>query len=294
MVDDEESFRSITSKMLTRRGFHTTMAASGEEAIALLKTSEQNVVVLDMKMPGMDGHATLVEIKKIKPTIPVIMLTGYAVVESARYSFREGAFDYLSKPCDIDLLAAKINEAASADIHDRANAEKTAGELMIPLEDYTTIDPDVTVREGIACLKESFESAIATGKVMETGHRSIVVLDKSGRVQGILSIFDLIRALQPEYLSYPKPSTADSLHYSPIFWRGMFTSQAMALGEKRVGDIMSEAVREVDAHTNLMELTHLMFTKQIRRLVVTEGGKPVGIVREQEIFFELARILAAN
>ncbi len=291
MVDDEEQFRATTSKILSRRGYATSMAASGEEALALIRKTDQDVVVLDIKMPGMDGHQTLAEIKKIKPDVPVIMLTGHGDVDSAKKSITEGAFDYLSKPCDIDLLAARINEAVAAKVHLGPGEEKTAGDIMIPLADYTTIDPDSTVREGILALKKSFEGAMATGKVMETGHRSIVVIEKSGNVVGILSIFDLIKALQPVYVSFPKPSTADSLQYSSFFWSGLFTVQAKALGGRNIRETMSEAARTVDAKTNLMEIANIMITEQIRRLVVTERGKPVGVVREQELFFELASII---
>ncbi len=291
MVDDEEQFRSTTAKILSRRGYETSMAASGEEAIAILKKSDQDVVVLDIKMPGMDGHQALVEIKKIKPDLPVIMLTGHGAEESARDSLKKGAFDYLAKPCDIDLLAARIKEAMAVKGHVGPREEKTAVEIMIPLDEYTTIDAESTVRESILALKKSFEGAMATGKVMETGHRSIVVFDKKGAVVGILSIIDLIRGLQPAYLSFPKPSTADSLQYSPVFWRGLFTVQAKDIADRKIKDLMSEPARTIDFHTNLMEIANFMVTKQIRRVVVTHQGKPIGVVREQELFFELAAII---
>ena len=125
MVDDEEQFRATTSKILTRKGYETTMAGSGEEAIEILRKNPQDVVILDIKMPGMDGHQTLEEIKKIDADIPVIMLTGHGALESAKESLKLGAVDYLSKPCEIDLLAAKIN-----DVH--AMAKKGIREQCTP------------------------------------------------------------------------------------------------------------------------------------------------------------------
>ena len=290
MVDDEEQFRSTTSKILTRKGYATTMAGSGEEAIEVLRKNPQDVVILDVKMPGMDGHQTLAEIKKIDAGIPVIMLTGHGALESAKESLKLGAVDYLSKPCEIDLLAAKINDAyamATKGIRE----EKKAGDIMIPLEEYTTIDADSTVREGIEKLKKSFESFTSTSKVMETGHRSILVFDRKGELAGILSILDLIAALRPAYLSAPKPSMADSLQYSPMFWTGLFTSQAKALVKKKIGDVMSDPPPTIDEEANLMEVADMMFTTRARRLGVTRKGKVVGVVREQEIFFEIARIV---
>jgi DNA-binding response OmpR family regulator len=289
MVDDEEQFRATTSKILTRKGYETTMAGSGEEAIEILGKNPQDVVILDVKMPGMDGHQTLEEIKKIDAHIPVIMLTGHGALESAKESLKLGAVDYLSKPCEIDLLAAKIN-----DVHAMAKKgireEKKVGDIMIPLEAYTTIDTESTVREGIERLKKSFESFTTTSKVMETGHRSILVFDRKGGLAGILSILDLIAAIRPAYLSAPKPSMADTLQYSPMFWTGLFTSQAKALMNKKIGDIMSDPPPSVDEETNLMEAADMMYTTRARRLGVTRKGKVVGVVREQEIFFEIARI----
>jgi len=69
-------------------------------------------VILDVKMPGMDGIDTLGEIKKIHPLKEVIMLTGHATVESAIEGMKKGAYDYLMKPCDIELLVNKVTEAA--------------------------------------------------------------------------------------------------------------------------------------------------------------------------------------
>jgi len=291
MVDDEEQFRTTTSKILSRRGYQTSIAGSGEEAITILEKTPHDVVVLDIKMPGMDGHEALKQIKKINPDIPVIMLTGHGTIDSAQETLKFGAFDYLSKPCDIDLLAAKISDACTSATRVGVKEEKRAKDIMIPIEDYTTIDPEGTVKEGIEGLRRSFEGAVSTSKIMETGHRSIIVLDKKGAVAGILSIADLIKGLQPSYLSFPKPSTADSLQYSPIFWAGLFTIQAQGLGNKRIKDIMSAAPKTIDEETNLMEVANIMFTEQIRRMVVTRKGKAVGVVREQELFFELANII---
>ena len=289
MVDDEEQFRSTTSKILTRRGYATTMAGSGEEAIGILQKEPQDVVILDVKMPGMDGHQTLAEIKKIDPEVPVIMLTGHGALDSAKESLKHGAFDYLNKPCEIDLLAAKIRDAHTF-AKKGVKEERKARDIMIPLEEYTTVEEDATVKEGIEALKRSFESFASTGKIMETGHRSILVFDRKGAISGILSIMDLIVAIRPAYLSAPKPSMADTLQYSAMFWSGLFTIQAKALVKKKVKDIMSDPPMTVDEDANLMEVADILYTRNARRLGVTRKGKIVGIVREQEIFFEITRI----
>jgi len=295
MVDDEEQFRSTTSKILTRKGYETTMAASGEEAIEALKKSKQDVVILDMKMPGMDGNQTLAELRKIDPDLPVIMLTGHGTLDSAKMSLKRGAFDYLSKPCDIDLLASKINDAYEFGRGGfREKEEKKASDIMIPLEEYTSISADSTVKDAIGALKKSYESFLSSGKVMEYGHRSILVFDTRGRLSGILSILDLIKALRPAYLTAPKPSMADALRYSTMFWSGLFTSQAKGLVNKKVSDIMSEPPLTIEEDANLMEIAEMMVTEKARRVAVTRKGKVIGVVREQELFFEIVRIVSGS
>ncbi len=290
MVDDEEQFRATTKKILDRRGFTTLVAASGEEAVEKLK-EQPDVVVLDVKMPGMDGHQALQEIKKRAPKLPVIMLTGHGALPSAQEALAEGAFDYLSKPCDIDLLAMKITEANEHGKRAVMPAEKRVMDIMIPLQEYTTITQDQTVKEAIATLRESFTSRISTSRILETGHRSLLVFDSKGKVQGMLSILDLIQAIMPAYLSAPKPSTADSIQYSPLFWRGMFGREITKLGKRKIRDLMSPAPAVIDPQANLMEAAYTMHKEKARRLLVAEEGNALGIIREQDLFFEMERIL---
>lgn len=293
MVDDEEQFRSTTKKILNRRGFETVLAGSGEEAVEKL-TENPDVVVLDIKMPGMDGHQALKEIKKRSPDLPIIMLTGHGAMPSAREALVEGAFDYLSKPCDIDLLTGKITDAyrrfAAEAVPEK---EKTVIEVMIPIEDYTTLTGKNTIKEAVEKLKESFSAKVSTSRIMETGHRSLLVFDESGKVEGILSIIDLLSAIMPAYLSAPKPSMADSMVYSPMFWTGMFTREVSLLAPTKIKDIMSPAPLTINAGANLMEAAHMMTHHMARRLAVEKGGEIVGVIREQDLFFEIEKILRA-
>jgi CheY-like chemotaxis protein len=290
MVDDEAQFRATTERILTRRGFQTIMAASGEEAIEKLDKNP-DVVVLDIKMPGMDGHETLHEIKKRLPELPVIILTGHGALPSARDARDKGAFDYLTKPCDIDTLAAKISEAYQQEHREEVQGEKTVREVMIPIEDYTTLNQESTIKEAIDKLRESFFAKASTSRIMETGHRSILVFDDRGKIIGILAIIDLLQAIMPGYLSAPKPSTADSIQYSPMFWTGMFQREVIRLARKKIRDVMSPAPRTIDAHANLMEAANTIDYQNKRRLAVMDSGEVVGIIREQDLFFEIEKIL---
>ena len=291
MVDDEEQFRATTSRLLNKRGYDTTIAGTGEEAINILEGKPYDVVVLDVKMPGMDGHEALSQIKDINPEIQVIMLTGHGTPDSAKKSLIRNAFDYLNKPCDIDILCSKINDAYAAKHHGEPREEKTARDIMLHIDDYTTVTMNDTIKETIQKLMESFKGLVSSSRIMETGHRSLLVFDQNNELVGILSILDLIKAVRPAYLSAPKPSTADSIQFSSMFWTGLFTTQTKALADKKVADIMSESPPHVDENTNLMEVADLMYRKRLRRVIVTSNDRVIGIVREQELFFEMANII---
>jgi len=114
LVDDEGPFVDALSRRLAKREMDVVGALSGSEALQKLQEDNRiEVVVLDVKMPGMDGIQTLKAIKAGHPLVEVIMLTGHATVETAIDGMKLGALDYLMKPCDIDILVGKVQEAAS-------------------------------------------------------------------------------------------------------------------------------------------------------------------------------------
>jgi DNA-binding NtrC family response regulator len=113
LVDDEAPFVETMAKRLKKRNFEILTAFSGEECLEKLKTNQNlDVIILDVKMPGKDGLETLKDIKAFSPLIEVVMLTGHATVESGIMGMKLGAYDFLMKPCDIEELTGKIEEAA--------------------------------------------------------------------------------------------------------------------------------------------------------------------------------------
>jgi DNA-binding NtrC family response regulator len=113
LVDDEAPFVETMTKRLSKRDLNIITAFSGEEALERLNNHRNtDVVILDVKMPGMNGIETLAKIRDQFPLTEVIMLTGHATVESAIEGMKLGAFDYLMKPCEIEQLMAKVQEAA--------------------------------------------------------------------------------------------------------------------------------------------------------------------------------------
>jgi len=111
LVDDEERFLQTTQKMISKKGYDALIAASGAECLKKLEEELVHVVILDVKMPGMDGVETLKHIKQRFPLVEVIMLTGHATAESAVEGLKLGATDYLTKPTSIEDLITKAEEA---------------------------------------------------------------------------------------------------------------------------------------------------------------------------------------
>ncbi len=111
IVDDEERFRTTATATLAKRGFDVKAVEGGAEALEEIRKDAVDVVVLDVKMPGMDGNEALREMKILRPDLEVIMLTGHGTVDSALEGWRDEAFAYLTKPYDMELLAEKIRDA---------------------------------------------------------------------------------------------------------------------------------------------------------------------------------------
>ena len=111
VVDDEMDFLETIIKRLKARKIEVTGAESGQKALEILAAQDIDVIILDVKMPGMDGIETLREIKKRKPMTEVIMLTCHASVESGIQGMQLGAFDYVMKPVALDELLEKMRQA---------------------------------------------------------------------------------------------------------------------------------------------------------------------------------------
>jgi DNA-binding NtrC family response regulator len=112
LVDDEVGYVNVLSKRMKKRDMDVTPAYSGLEAIQKLRKAEFHVAVLDLKMEDLDGIEVLKMFKKIDPSMEVIMLTGHGSEQAARDAISIGAFDYITKPCDLEELIEKIRVAS--------------------------------------------------------------------------------------------------------------------------------------------------------------------------------------
>jgi DNA-binding NtrC family response regulator len=111
LVDDDVPFTRNLVWLLSRRGYEVSAVNDGQSALQVVEEKEFDVIILDRKMPGMDGIATLRELKKKKPDIEVIILTGAASVDSALDGAQLGAYDYTVKPIQLSDLEEKITQA---------------------------------------------------------------------------------------------------------------------------------------------------------------------------------------
>jgi len=131
VVDDEKDFVEMLSLRLKEVGEKVTPAYSGKECLETLENREIDVVILDIKMPGMDGIETLREINKRFPLVEVIMLTGHGTIETAVEGMKLGAFDYLLKPADFDDLIAKLGGAKKRKDEQEERIRKAEARLLV-------------------------------------------------------------------------------------------------------------------------------------------------------------------
>jgi DNA-binding NtrC family response regulator len=129
IVDDEERFRTTLGKLLTVRGMDVNTVSGGKLALEELNSGNYDVVLLDIKMPEMDGVEALGKIKELNPLLEVIILTGHASVDVAVEIMRLGGYEYLLKPCPIDELMAKIDTAFERKTAREQRARKAASDV---------------------------------------------------------------------------------------------------------------------------------------------------------------------
>ncbi len=113
LVDDEVGYVNVISNRLAKRNINVTKSLSGTEGIQALRKQDFDIAVLDLKMEDMNGIEVLKIFKKMDPDMPILMLTGHGSEQAAKEGVEYGAFDYLTKPCELEKLLEKIREAVS-------------------------------------------------------------------------------------------------------------------------------------------------------------------------------------
>lgn len=291
LVDDEERFCETFSKLLTQKGFNTSSATNAEKALHVLKKTPQDVIVLDIQMSGMDGHSALNQIKKIDPDLQVIMLTGHGTRYSAMRALVREAFDYLSKPCDVEVLASRIHDAHMARTNGFKIDDKKALNIMIHVDDLMTVTTDITIKDAMEKILGSIEKPFLwpgpTGKSLNLA----LVFNEKNVLAGILTRMDIIRAVRPEYVEVGGQSFEESAKFSSIFWSGFFSDRVKAIAGKKAWEILSELPPVISENANLLEVAHLMQKESKRLLLVKDISRVIGIIRHHDIFWEIADVM---
>ncbi|OEF99858.1 two-component system response regulator [Vulcanibacillus modesticaldus] len=131
IVDDQYGIRLLLTEVFNKEGYQTFQAANGKEAIIIVRKESPDVVLLDMKIPGMDGLEILKHIKKIKNDLKIIMMTAYGELDLLEEAIQCGIVTYFSKPFDIDHIRQAVYDALFNDSEQqKANGEKNADEIM--------------------------------------------------------------------------------------------------------------------------------------------------------------------
>lgn len=277
LVDDEEVFRQGTAKLLARRGFLVEEASSGVVALERVRGSVPDVVILDLRMPGMDGIATLQQIRAIAPDLPVIILSGHGQYDDAVASIKLAVVDFLQKPVDIELLVARIHHAHEHG-HRVVLRERTIAELMVPPDGYRRLYVDQPVADAVEALKTTFFAPRELSGATQERLRSVLVFDRNDRFVGILRFPDLLKLVLPPFFT--------NLPYTS-YYTGMFLAQCKLMGNRKIADLLEEPV-SVAEDAPLIEAVHLMVIHHLINLPVMRAGHLVGIIREKDVILEIA------
>lgn len=281
LVDDEAPFRAAAAQALARRGYEVEQAESGEAALRRLREALPDLILLDLRMEGMDGIMTLREIRDLAPELPVVILTGHGRFDDALAGIRLDIVDFVQKPVDLEQLAARIPRLLARE-RPRPLREKTIAALMRPLEAYQRLYADQSVSEAAAVLAALYGPA--TAGPVPAGHRALLVYDRRDRFQGLVRIDDIVRMVLPEYLERSPYAS---------FFTGMFLAQCKVIGKRPVGDLLPPQVT-VDLDAPLLEAVHLISSHRVINLPVMQGGRPVGILRDLDLFLEIAANIAGE
>jgi len=275
LVDDEAEFRDSARKALSRQGFVWSEAESGERALEILETARPDVVVLDLKMQGMDGISTLQQIRQTDEELPVIILTGHGNFQDALSGIRLGVVDFVQKPVDLKLLGERIRKLVSGG-GERPLREKSLADLMVPEFLYSRIYQDQNVLEAVEALMAA-QRRPPLQDDSDRGRRTLLVFDREERFVGLIGAADVVRVMIPSFLMESPYSS---------YFTGMFLAQAKVVGKLPIRDFI-RAPLSLDLGTPTMEAAYLMVSRHVSHAAVTRDGEFVGILRPEDLYREI-------
>lgn len=185
LVDDEVDFRQTLANRLRKRGLTPEQAGNGEECLSILEQKSMDVVVLDVKMPGITGIEVLEHIKKKYPKTEVILLTGHASTLDGVEGIKSGAFDYLTKPIEVEHLLGKIKQAGEK--ISRAENIRQWEEKLREVEFRAKMAQQMMATERLASL-----GTLATGVAHEINNPLAIIKESAGYMRLLLKREELV------------------------------------------------------------------------------------------------------
>lgn len=263
LVDDEQRFVIQLGKLLENRNFQVVTAGDGETALALIAAQAFDAVVLDIRMPVMDGMTVLFHLQKRASPPPVIMLTGHAVLQTGIEAIRHGAFDYLMKPCGIEDLVAKLNVACTVGrIRHRPILwrRSLAGELIL--------NAFRRLADGDALL-EAF--SIFNHRLPRMAGETLFIVDHSDHLVGYLNKQDIVASVLRH--TGRRSVTWNELSANPQW-----------LPDLTIGEVMHPDTVTVEPATPLTQVAEIMLAGGMRTLPVTDADHRVlGVIRLRDV-----------
>ena len=289
LVDDEKYYLQSLTKRLKRRKQYVKTAESGPEALAQMENELFDVVICDVKMPEMNGIEVLQEIKRRFPDTEVIMLTGHATIESGLEGVRFGAFDYLMKPTDIEIIMAKLEAAyenkTKRDLKIRdAEFERDRGLIIeeILLKDVIKRDiphlyADSSLADAVRTFKKKPDAPVA---------EKIFVINDSGELLGKVRRKHILMAVVPIFQK-EKIITGNDLT-----WKEFLNKGPGPAGTIPIGEIMNREEKTLGADSHILEAVKFMIDNDLAVLAVVEGRKLLGTVRIYDLLLVINDIMA--
>lgn len=272
VIDDERDIGWLFSKILTEEGYQVLVALNGLEGISTIQKEKPDLVILDLKLPGMDGIETLREIRRFNRDLLVVVLTGYETVGSAIEAMKLGAYDYLSKPVDIEKIKNLIKDALKAQsiMKKTGNTRRSLNGINGNVSFNRIIGNSPQIREALELVQKvaSYDVTVFLRGESGTGKELIAraIHNSSNRADNPFVVIDC--AILPE-----------TLVESEIFGyeKGAFTGAherklgKFELAEK--GTVFLDEVGNLPTHTQV-KLLRALQEKEIERL---GGKKPIGV-----------------
>lgn len=220
VVDDEKNIRLVLDQCLSEEGYRVETAVSGEHAVEKFTAEPYDLVLLDMKMPGMDGIEVLRRIKRAAADVPVIMVTGYGSIETAVETMKLGAVDYLRKPFTPDEIRAAV--AAVVQRHGLREDEVRG------FEQELAFAKNCIVERQLDKAAEHLQRAVASDPKPEAFNLLGILYELRNDVQGAQRMYRATLALDPTY----RPAS-ENLHRTTQM---RYTREGMDLGTDETGD----------------------------------------------------------